>query len=120
MDSEAASKIRPRDLVKTIILSIITCGIYGIYWFVSLTNDVNLLCKEEGDKSGGTCFLLSLVTCGIYSIIWAYKYGAKKDKITGRNDNSSLIYLLLSIFGLGIVAHALLQDAVNKAVSQKN
>lgn len=117
VDAEVAAKIQPRDLVKAIILTVVTCGIYGIFWFVSLTNELNMLCKENGDKSGGTCFLLSLVTCGIYSLIWAYKYGNKKDKITGRNDNSGLIYLVLSIFGVGIVAYVLLQDAVNKAVA---
>lgn len=119
VDADVASKIQPRDLVKTIILTIITCGIYGIFWYVNLTNELNMLCKEDGDKSGGTCFLLTLVTCSIYGFIWAYKYGNKKDKITGKNDNSGLIYLLLTFFGLGIVAYALLQDAVNKAVAKK-
>lgn len=117
VDSEAAAKIQPRDIVKAIILSFVTCGIYSIIWYVKLTNELNMLCKEENDKSGGTCFLLTLVTCGIYGYIWAYRYGGKKDKITGRNDNSPLINLLLTIFGLGVVVYALLQDAVNKTVT---
>lgn len=117
VDADAALKVRPRELVKAIILTIVTCGIYGIYWYVSLTNEMNMLCKENNDKSGGTCFLLTLVTCGIYGYIWSYRYGAKKDKITGKNDNSALICLLLSLFGLSIVTYAILQDSVNKAVA---
>lgn len=117
VDAEAAAKIQPRDLVKAIILSIVTCGIYGIIWYIKLTNELNMLCKEANDKSGGTCFLLTIVTCGIYNFFWAYKYGSKKDKITGKNDNSAIIYLVLCLFGFGIVAYALLQDAVNKTVA---
>ena len=33
--------VRPRSIPLSIVLSIITCGIYGIYWFVSLTDEVN-------------------------------------------------------------------------------
>ncbi len=116
VDVDVAAKIQPRDLVKTIILSIITCGIYGIFWYVNLTNELNMLYKEKGDKSGGTCFLLTLVTCGIYGFFWAYNYGTKKDKITGKDDRSGLIYLLLTFFGLGIVVYAMLQDAINKTI----
>jgi hypothetical protein len=35
VNSESARKIQKRDLVKAIILSIVTCGIYSIYWFIS-------------------------------------------------------------------------------------
>lgn len=66
--------INQRNIVAAIILSIITCGIYGIYWFIVLTNDVGRL---SGDSSftGGKHFLLTLVTCGIWSFVWAYQIG---------------------------------------------
>lgn len=38
--------VKQRDIVVAIILSIVTCGIYGIYWTICLVNEVNCLCDE--------------------------------------------------------------------------
>ena len=62
-------KIPERSIVTSVIFSIITCGIYGIYWFITLTDDANMV-SEENDTSGGLAFVLSLITCGIYGIYW--------------------------------------------------
>ena len=60
------------------------------------------------------------VNCGIYTYYWMYKQGEKIDAINqarGKNtSNSGLIYLLLSIFGLGIISYVLMQDSINKLV----
>ncbi|MNI62773.1 hypothetical protein D3C73_1181060 [compost metagenome] len=100
-----------------IILSLITCGIYAIYWFIVMTNDVG---KLSGDYTftGGKHFLLTLVTCGIWSFVWAYQVGkqieeAQRQRGLAATDNSTL-YIILSIFGLGIVVYALVQSDVNK------
>ncbi len=110
--------IQPRNLVTAIILSIVTCGIYGIVWFVKLTNEMNELSGNEGDPSGGTCILLTLVTCGIYSVYWAYKMGEKQDQMTEKQASNNILYLVLTLVGLGIVAYAMLQDAINKYVGE--
>ena len=59
------------------------------------------------------------MTCGIYTIVWAYKIGEKRDIVAGENSSSGIIYLLLSIFGFGIIVYALAQDAINKAVARQ-
>ena len=41
--------INKRNLAVSIILSIVTCGIYGIYWFVVLTDDAK---NVSGDVQG--------------------------------------------------------------------
>ena len=106
--------IQRRSIAMCIILSLVTCGIYGIYWFVVLTDDANTLLNNT---SGGVAFLLSLVTCGIYGLYWAYKQGEKIDEAkTARgimSSNSGIIYLLLTIFGFGIIAEALMQNELN-------
>lgn len=33
--------IQQRNIAMCIILSIVTCGIYGLYWYACLTNDTN-------------------------------------------------------------------------------
>jgi len=109
--------IQQRNIAVCIILSLVTCGIYGIYWFFCLHDDTNKVSNEPNPMSSGVAFLLCLVTCGIYGIYWAYKQGEKLDRaaeLNGRQKNDrAIIYLILSIFGLGIVAYAMMQDELN-------
>ena len=112
--------IAKKDLVKAIILSIVTCGIYSIYWFICLTNEMNKASGKTSDTNGGMAFVLSLVTCGIYSYFWAFKLGEKRDIVAGENSSSNILYLILSIFGLSIVVYALAQDSLNKAIDANN
>lgn len=113
--------IARRDIAIAIILSFVTCGIYGIYWFVNLVNDLNTASDSAGDTSGGIVFLLSLVTCGIYGIYWFYNAGKKVDyiskKYNGTASDNSIVYLLLAIFGFGIVNYALIQNELNKVAA---
>ncbi len=115
------ANIKKRDIAITIILSIVTCGIYGLIWFFYLVNDLNVAAQTPTDKTPGMVLLLSIVTCGIYGIIWVYQAGEKVDKIRQMNgeapSNSGLIYLLLSIFGLGIVAYCMIQMELNKVAA---
>ena len=53
-----------RSIALCIILSIVTCGIYGIYWFICVTNDTNVVSGHASDgTSGGVAFILSVITC---------------------------------------------------------
>ncbi len=111
--------MRQRSIGICILLTIITCGIYGIYWFIVLTDDANAASGQPNATSGGVAFLLTLVTCGIYGYYWAYKMGEKINQAKAQRglpaDSSlSIIYLLLQIFGLGIIGWALMQDNLNK------
>jgi hypothetical protein len=56
--------IKKRSLVGVILLSIITLGIYGLYWIHKLAKDVNAICAGDGKKTGGLlkCLLLGLIT----------------------------------------------------------
>lgn len=109
--------ITKREIAISVILSIITCGIYGLYWFVCLTNEANKV-SGENTPSGGAALLLTIVTCGIYSFYWNYKMGQKlynAGKMYNKeiNDNS-VLYLVLAIFGLSIVNYCLLQNDLNR------
>ncbi|MBQ8924334.1 MAG: DUF4234 domain-containing protein [Lachnospiraceae bacterium] len=107
-----------REIVTCILLSIVTCGIYGIYWMIKINDEVNYLAGEPMATTGGMVVVLIIVTCGIYGIYWMYKMGERCDRIKGDiNGNSNILYLVLQLFGLGIVAYCLIQDTINKAVS---
>ena len=104
--------LKKRDLVTTIILSFVTCGIYGIIWFIGLTDDAAKL-NNDPEFTGGKAFLFSLLTCGIYSIYWNYKMGKTlyeaKQKRNIASTDQSVLYLILCLFGLGIVNYCLMQ-----------
>lgn len=44
--------VQERNIIVCILLSLVTCGIYAIYWFVCLTNDAARAAKDT-DFSGG-------------------------------------------------------------------
>ena len=101
-----------RNIALCIILSIITCGIYGIYWFVCITDEMNALTPtDDYHTSGGTAFLLSLITCGIYSWYWAYKMGIKLNML--RNGSHEVLFIILQLCGLGIVNYCIMQSELN-------
>ncbi|MBO5293704.1 MAG: DUF4234 domain-containing protein [Clostridia bacterium] len=66
-----------RSIIPFILLGIITCGIYNLWYMYHLVNDVNELCREDGKHSPGilTYILLSLITCGIYSFFYWFRIG---------------------------------------------
>ena len=110
--------IQKREIVTALILSIVTCGIYGIIWFVKLTDDTNVVSGDPNATSGGMAFLLTLITCGIYGYYWAYKRGEILDNYNVSRglpkSSNAVLYLVLQLFGLGIVAYCLMQSELNK------
>lgn len=113
-------QVQKRDVALAIILSIVTCGFYTIYWFIKMTDEVNIVTGNPNDTNGVTAFIFTLVTCGIYGYYWVYKMGDKIDKHEGTNSSKGILYFLLMFFGLAIISYALIQDGINKAVSNNN
>ena len=108
-----------RNIGVCILLSIVTCGIYGIIWLVQMVDELNAAAGETNPTSGIVVFLLSLVTCNIYSWYWFYKAGELVNRASGarggtQDQNRGILYLVLSILGLNIVSMALIQDELNK------
>ena len=101
-----------------IVLTIITCGIFGLFWLYTIAEDMNYLAQDGDMTSGGMVVLLSFVTCGIYGWYWLFKQGERVDKMKMANgeptSSSGIIYLVLAIFGLSIVSYALIQSEINK------
>lgn len=107
-----------RDIASCIILSIVTLGIYGIYWFVKMVDEVNRVSNDQTAFSGGVTWLLSFVTFGIYGWYWFYQAGkkmnyAKQVRNKPAESNVEFLYLLLAVFRLSIVAKCLIQNDLN-------
>ncbi len=110
--------IQRRSIALYIILTLVTCGIFGMVWMVLLANDINTV-SGVNDTNGVLVLLLSIVTCGIYGLYWAYKCGEKIDRTKQSRgipaSNGGILYLLLYIFG-GIIAYALIQNEINNLI----
>ena len=68
--------IYSRSIPIAIILSIVTFGIYGLYWLYSLANDINTLTHQE-QPSGFKVLVLTIITLGFYELYWLYKAGER-------------------------------------------
>lgn len=109
--------VRYRSVPASVILTIVTCGLYGIYWFICVTDEVSEVTESPG-TSGGIALLLSIVTCGIYRLYWAWKLGDKLDTSRYRNNvppgSFPILFLILCLFGLDIVVLAIAQNELNR------
>ncbi|MCL1788184.1 MAG: DUF4234 domain-containing protein [Defluviitaleaceae bacterium] len=107
--------IERRSVGTAIVLTIITCGIYALYWDYKLWD--SLYRANKMPSTAGTDVVLSLITCGIYYIYMHYKAGkleASAHTLYGLPPkDDSILYLILTIFGLGIVSVAILQSNIN-------
>lgn len=114
--------MKKRNIATCIILSIVTFGIYGIYWFVQINNDINELANPPKRTGGGVAFLLTIITLNIYGIYWAYKMGGLLDSAQAQRglptQNRAVIYLILQVVGLSIVNWILMQSTINSMVSE--
>lgn len=111
--------MKRRDIIVCLILSVVTCGIYGWYWMYCVTEEIG---EASGDKSisGGMAVFLTLVSCTFFGIYWAYKMGELLEKAKferGESVTSSdlpILYLILQIIELLFVNLALMQNELNK------
>lgn len=62
-----------RSLPISILLSIVTFGIYGAYWQMSITEESNTVCPEIKLPNGDTCQTFSVISLGFYDLYWANK-----------------------------------------------
>lgn len=117
--------IENRNIALYIILSIITCGIFGLYWLYCIVTDLNAASNEQNPTSGGMVIVFTIITCSIYWLYWLYKAGqqvstAKQLRNLQPDSNASIIYLVLGIFQLGIVSYALIQNELNSLSNLEN
>ena len=70
-----------RGLLKYILLSLITCGIYGLFVMSGISSDINLIAsKNDGKKTMHYCllfFIFSWLTLGIAPIVWYHRISAR-------------------------------------------
>lgn len=70
-----------RGLLKYILLSLITCGIYGLVAMSGVSNDINIIASRyDGRRTMHFClltFIVAPITFGIGAIVWFHKISAR-------------------------------------------
>ena len=102
-----------RGLIKYILFTVLTLGIYGYYFVYKMAQDMNTMCADDDQKTGGLIafILLNIVTLGIYGIYWWYRIAnrvylnAPRYGIAVAEKGSSfLLWYLLGVLTFGIAA----------------
>jgi hypothetical protein len=102
-----------KNIALCVVLSLVTCGIYNLYWQHTKMLAVNDMLQQE-KYSFLPWLLFTVVTCGLYHIYHQYRLGEDIAKIARPDQkNDGLMALILSALGLSIVADAIQQSHIN-------
>ena len=117
--------IKKRSFGKYILLTIVTLGIYNIFFWYKWTEDVNKLCEGD-DKDSANYFLVYILdwfSCGIYTYVWNYQQGERiyqaADKYGVEIKQGGLFIVLFRIF-FPPVANAFKIVNANKLIDAYN
>ena len=105
--------IKNRNIVTCVILTIITCGIYGIYWGIMMIREA-ISVKDPSDGGILEIVLMFVPYVNCLSFFLTEKKLAEGCTAKGiAHEDRSILYLILGLLGLGIVNFCLLQNDLN-------
>lgn len=96
--------VKNRSIFMVYVLSIITFGIYTLYWSVSTKNEINRL--------GGNVPTAWLLIIPIANLYWVYKY-CEGFALYVKKDGNTLLWFILYVL-VGIIMPAIVQSELNK------
>ncbi len=104
-----------------LILTLVTCGFYNLYWNYRQMEACNELLRRE-EFNFPVWLLLTLVTCGIYHLYYQYKMGAAINEIQEHRgllvtDGLPLLSVIAAVLGAGVVADCIHQHELNKIIA---
>src|SRR5689334_19478372 len=89
--------------VLVLILGLITCGIYHLYWLVAT--------KGEMNRNGATIPTAWLIIVPFVNLYWLWRWAEGVQKVCGFSGVGAFVLILL----LGPIGEAVIQSAFNKA-----
>ena len=105
-----------RSVATVIILSIITCGIYGWYWLYKTANELQ---RSRGVSKIQpiVSLLLSIFVGSVGFALFGYDAAECIDKMNGDRgiaSDNKIVYILLGVF-IPIVLIGIVQNEINKS-----
>ena len=101
--------MKQRSVAAVILLSLVTFGLYHLYWFIKT--------KDEMVSLGAEIPTGWLLIIPIVNIYWIWKWSEGVEHVTGGKTSAAVSMLLMLL--LGVIGTAILQATLNKvAVAQ--
>ncbi len=96
-----------RDPIMVILLSIITLGIYSLFWYVTTKNEMN--------AKGAQIPTAWLIIIPFVNIWWYWKFCEGVELVTNKAMGVAVAFLLLWL--LGAIGEAIIQSELNKVAA---
>jgi len=87
--------IQKRNMIVQILLMIITFGIYAIYWFYKISEEMKYAGKDPQASPGLWTVLLFIPLANIWSM---YKFCELYEKVSSDNFNKWVLFILWLVF----------------------
>lgn len=104
-----------REPITVILLSLVTCGFYGIYWLYKVSEETQNYSGEQ--EMTPVVDLLLCIFVPFYSLYWVYKQSQKITRMQAKaglppRDEAILHTVLMLVFG--VITIFMFQDNLNK------
>ena len=98
-----------RSPVAVFVLSIVTLGIYALYWLVRTKTEMN-----SNGASIPTAWYLIIPLANIW---WYWKFSQGVEKVTNKGMSAGVVFLMLWL--LPIIGSAIIQSTLNEVTEKK-
>ncbi|MPM80774.1 hypothetical protein SDC9_127824 [bioreactor metagenome] len=105
-----------RNPILVVVLSVVTCGIYALYWMYCVRQETKEYLEDPSVSPG--LELLLVIICFPFLYVWYYKMGRDLVKMQEKAglpaNDQSILYLILAFFALPVVGNYIIQDNLNE------
>lgn len=102
-----------RNITLDILLSLVTCGVYNLYWQYRQIEALNDILRQD-KYSFVQWLLLTFITCGLYHVYHEYRMSTDLAEGSPTASNDGLIAIVLTLFGMSVVVDAIQQSKINE------
>lgn len=88
-------QVKKRDMLLQVVLLIITCGLYGFYWFYQTALEMKSITQDEEAAPTLWTILLIIPFGAVYSY---FKYAEIFEKISSEKLSKWIIFILWFVF----------------------
>ncbi len=105
--------IKKRNMLAQVGLMIITFGLYSIYWFYQISEEMKIVGKDPQASPGLWTVLLFIPFANFWSY---YKFSELYEKISSDHFNMWLLFVLWIVFAPAV--WFIVQSEMNKKANQ--
>lgn len=87
--------IKRRNMLMQVVLFIITCGIYGLYWFYETASEMKVVAQDTEASPGLWTFLLIVPVLNFYA---HYKYCELFEDVSADHFSLWLLFVIGLVF----------------------